>query len=250
MPYSDTSTARLHRAMSRVGEIPSALNPRAARPRGTESPTPSAPPRPVPSTPPASIAADLPRAVAAARQLSAQVKAELDWLLDLAGVPAGSHHDFLFLNAITDDGFAPIKGRGDVRPRRSGRDMRAAFERSAPWPVIGWGNFRVALRSPDGLVVKLPYTPLSGEDNPKEAERWHDSTPRVARHMAPVLAADPGGEWLVMPFVPGLADGEDEARGYRSAAKILKSAGIDDITDAVQNWGKYDGRYVARDYAA
>lgn len=235
--------------MSLVGEVPASKNPRTARREQSASADLAAPPRTVPTTPPPAVARGLQRALAAARLLSAQVKAELDWLLGLAGVPAGSHHDFLFLNAITDDGFAPIKGRGDVRPRRSGRDMRAAFERAAPWPVIGWGNFRAALRSPDGLVVKLPYTPLSNGDNPKEAERWRDSTPRVARHLAPVLAADPAGEWLLMPFVPGLADGEDEDRAYRAAAKILKAAGIDDIIDAVQNWGKYGGRYVARDYA-
>lgn len=235
--------------MRLAGESPTAGNPRSARTRPLEPTTLSSPPRIVPSTPPPSIARSLPLAVAAARRLSAKVKAELDWLRDLAGVPPGSHHDFLFLNAIVEDGFAPIRGRGEVRPRESGRAMRATFAKASPWPVIGWGNFRVALRSPDGLVVKLPYTPLSGADNLKEAQRWRDSTTRVALHLSPVLAADPGGEWVVMPFVPGLADGEDEDRAYRLAAKLLRAAGIDDITDAAQNWGKYDGRYVARDYA-
>lgn len=220
---------------------------RRANPRARKAAIPD-PPRAVAVDPPAEIAVALPAAVAAARKLAGGVKKELDRVRREAGLPASEPYRFDHVNAVLNDAYAAVKGRAEIGV--SSRDLRDAFERRSPWPVLGWGNFRVALRATADFVVKLPITPLSGDDNGREAALWRDAPTPLATHLAPVYAADPAGGWLVMQYAESLGYDDEENRAYWAAVGVVEAAGVDDLEDTVQNWGRYDGRYVARDYGA
>jgi hypothetical protein len=206
----------------------------------------SAPPRLIAGSPPRALARDMPRALAAARRLADGVIAELTRARRAVGLPDDGAIRFDHLCAVLNDGYVEVRGGRSVEVSSS--ELKHVFERSAPWPVLGWGNRRVALGATPDLVVKLPYTPTSEGDNRREADPWASAPVAVARHLAPVYAADPDGRWIVMQFADGIGCDDEEEDAYRAAFRVVTEAGLEDVSDAIQNWGTYDGRYVVRDY--
>lgn len=210
-------------------------------------PNPSGVRRPVPAAPPRTLAASLPGALDASATLAAAVSQELDRLKRLAGEPPGPPYRVGHLVAVSEGNPLLIPGVGEVATRRG---LRAAFSRAAPWPVLGWGTRRVALLAPGGLVVKLPVMPGSDGDNRREAAFWQGASASIAVNLAPVLAADPRGAWLVMPYAESLTwEQSEEDPAFWTVVRRVSRAGPKDLAESTQNWGVYDGRYVARDYA-
>lgn len=107
--------------------------------------------------------------------------------------------------------------------------------------VLGNGRHRVALALGRGRVLKLPIRSTGAPSNRAELRRWRGATAEQARHLMPVLAADPEGSWLVMARSEG-APADDPER-LALAARL----GVGDAH--ALNWGTYQGRPVLLDYA-
>ena len=108
--------------------------------------------------------------------------------------------------------------------------------------VLGNGRHRVALALDRERVLKLPIRSTGSHSNRAELRRWQGATIEQARHLMPVLAADPEGTWLVMARSEGALP-ELELGLVALAARL----GVDDAHP--RNWGTYRGRPVLLDYA-
>jgi hypothetical protein len=108
---------------------------------------------------------------------------------------------------------------------------------------LGIGETRVVYEIA-GYAVKIPRDPEYAEMNRAEAEAWEQAPPRLSRYLLPVLASDPGGEWLVMP----IAEPVDRQTGERFCELVESSAGnvLLDLWHA--NVGRYKGHLFVWDY--
>jgi hypothetical protein len=92
-------------------------------------------------------------------------------------------------------------------------------------------------------VVKIAHNPSEGH-NLAEAKAWNDAPDWARPHLAPVVAVDPAGRWLLMRKCDriGAAQWAD--------AKVVASALRDRVGDLHEgNIGWLSGRWVALDYA-
>ncbi len=118
----------------------------------------------------------------------------------------------------------------------------AALSRAAGLPVLGSGEGRVVFALDEHRVLKVAKDlPTLGDEcqNCLEDHRWRSASARERRWLAPVIAADPGGAWLVMERTQPAAHVPPKV-----LARLLAMAG----DDREENVGRIENRYVLHDY--
>lgn len=123
------------------------------------------------------------------------------------------------------------------------------FSRRTGLPLLGAGNTRVVF----GIgrdAIKLPYTSDGPRANRRECAIWEKATPEQRQLLAPIVACDPDGRWLVMARAEPVTAQELPALDWGSPVEqTLGALGVTDIAHRAQ-WGRLpDGRVVVIDYA-
>lgn len=115
------------------------------------------------------------------------------------------------------------------------------------------GSTRSAYRLADGLVLKLPDCYHGLLANQAEIEVWRGAPEHIRRHLAPIIAYDPDGWWLVMeegtwPDSPAArADYKRRVREAQDAIEGHYPRGFLDFSD--DNFAQLaDGSAVSIDY--
>lgn len=111
---------------------------------------------------------------------------------------------------------------------------------------LGTGVHRTGYRVADSFVIKLANGINGREANRNEAEGWNivrTTRPDDADLFAPVIAADPGGEWVVMPLC------QEQGRWHGGSDRILALLNEGIVCDLHPgNVMLLDGRPVITDY--
>lgn len=94
---------------------------------------------------------------------------------------------------------------------------------------LGEGESRAVFALPDGkTVVKFVFSYYGADANRDEARAWQEASPRIRRHLVPVLDVDPEGHWLVMERV---TPADVNARTPHAAVDALLACGFADINN-------------------
>ena len=108
---------------------------------------------------------------------------------------------------------------------------------------LGRGVSREVFPFGPEYVIKIAHDPTEGH-NAAEAEAWATAPAEMRKYLAPVLAHDPKGVWLLMRAATRV--GEATFRDCDRLQTALNGK-IGDLHSA--NLGWLDGRWVAIDYA-
>ena len=107
--------------------------------------------------------------------------------------------------------------------------------------------FDMGLYPEGGPAIKLTVDG-SPDSNINEADLWERATTEQARLLAPVVASDPGGAWLVMELADTEIVFEEAGSAAMDLQKMLHESGLYLLDIHGSNIGTVDGRLVAIDY--
>lgn len=108
---------------------------------------------------------------------------------------------------------------------------------------LGRGVSREVFPFGPDYVLKVAHDPSEGH-NLAEAKAWADAPAWARTHLAPVVAHDPDGVWLLMRRATRI--GEADGHEMRELRRNLRD-NIGDLHEANAGW--FGGRWVAIDYA-
>ncbi len=141
--------------------------------------------------------------------------------------------------------------------RMRAEELAEIYERTGgPIPqnlgrYLGEGVTRVVFALDDDFVVKVPRAELDHPGfNQNEADTWAKASKDLRALLVPVLEADPGGKWLIMPRVRTRLKDDEYARAKRLCAAVEREVTVQySDCDEGQNVGaRADGQLFVFDY--
>lgn len=116
---------------------------------------------------------------------------------------------------------------------------------------LGEGMTRVVFALDDDFVVKVPRAePDHPGFNQNEADTWAKASKDLRALLVPVLEADPGGKWLIMPRVRTRLKDDEYARAKRLCAAVEREVTVrySDCEEGQNVGARADGQLFVFDY--